>query len=319
MEKIKSITLLLLNAIVLSIILGKLFIPILKKMYIGQNIREEGPKEHYKKSGTPTMGGIIILLTIIILSIIYLPKDLKLLIIIIGSLGFGFVGFIDDFLKLVMKRSLGLSAKGKLLLQFAISFIVIYLLKKELGVDYDKVILPFSKNTIHLGYSIFIIYPFIMLGTVNAVNLTDGLDGLVSTVTLPVLGFLLVASNHDLSTSGIVIITFGALLGFLVFNSNKASVFMGDTGSMLLGGLITTIALMYNMALFIPIFGFIYLIEALSVIIQVISYKTRNKKRVFLMSPIHHHYELKGYNEQKIVTAFSVISVICCLIATNLL
>ncbi|MDO5718005.1 MAG: phospho-N-acetylmuramoyl-pentapeptide-transferase [Tissierellia bacterium] len=313
--EIKYISIILFLSTIFAIIIGKIFIPILKKRHIGQNIRDDGPKSHLAKQGTPTMGGIIIAITLIA-GIIALSKfDLPLGIVLLCTFGFGAVGFIDDFMKLIMRRSLGLNAKQKIVLQVLISAIVVFLYKRYSLESFSYLKVPFIGKNIDIGAFIYILIPFVLIGTVNAVNLTDGLDGLVSSVTIPVLPFLLIVSAGVESVQGFVIVLMGSVLGFLVFNSNKASVFMGDTGSMTIGGAIAGLALVTNTVFFLPIFGLIYVIEAGSVIIQVISYKTRNKKRVFLMSPIHHHYELKGYNEQKIVTSFSIISLLAVLVA----
>lgn len=317
---INNIAQTILLSIATSIILGRFIIPILRKQHIGQNIRDDGPQSHLTKQGTPTMGGVIIGLTIIIGVIIARKFDLPLLIVLISTFCFGAVGFIDDFLGLILKRSMGLDAKQKILLQIVFSIIMMVLLKRYNPTGFSIIRVPFIDYDLDLGLFAYIYFPFLLIGTVNAVNLTDGLDGLLSSVTVPILPFLfLVAARTGMaSIQSFILVLLGAILGFLVFNSNKASVFMGDTGSMTIGGAIAGLAIITNTTLFLPIFGIIYVIEAGSVIIQVISYKTRNKKRVFLMSPIHHHYELKGYNEQKIVTAFTIVSTIAVLFSTVL-
>ena len=312
---IKNMAIIVLMSTLGSILIGRFIIPIQRNKHIGQHIRDDGPQSHLSKQGTPTMGGVIIGLTLIIGTIVLRKFDGALLIVLFSTFSFGAVGFIDDFLKLVMKRSLGLTAKQKIVLQIIFSIILIYLIKNFDERLFAEIRIPFTDKNLKLGILAYLYFPFLLLGTVNAVNLTDGLDGLVSSVTVPVLGFLLLASIGIQSISGFVLVMLGAIFGFLVYNSNKASVFMGDTGSMTIGGAIAGLAIATNTTLFLPIFGIIYVIEAASVIIQVISYKTRNKKRVFLMSPIHHHYELKGYNEQKIVTAFTIVSTIAVLIS----
>ena len=234
-------------------------------------------------------------------------------------LGFTFIGFLDDFFKLVMKRSLGLTEIQKLIIQFVISIVVIIFIELVVGTDLTYQLVPFVKNPVHFGWIIYPIVIFVMIGTANATNLTDGLDGLSSSVSIPVfLGLAVISSSRYPSVGVFSLVFMASLMGFVLFNSYPARVFMGDTGSMALGGAIATICILNGMIFYLPIIGGIYVIEALSVIIQVVSYKTRNKKRVFLMSPIHHHYELKGYKEPQIVTAFAVISGILSIIAVNL-
>lgn len=312
--KIEAITLLF--SILISIGLGKVIIPVLKNKHIGQNIRDDGPKSHLTKAGTPTMGGVIIGLVLILGIILRFKFDLPLIIVALSTFSFGVVGFIDDYTKLIMKRSLGLTEKQKIIAQIIFSVFIVILLKRYLGESFSVLKVPFTTKSIDIGIFAYFLYPFVLIGTVNAVNLTDGLDGLVSSVTIPILPLIFILTPISLiSVRSFIIVLLGSILGFLVYNSNKASVFMGDTGSMILGGAIAGLALVTNTVLFLPIYGFVYVMEAGSVIIQVTSYKTRNKKRVFLMSPIHHHFELKGNNEQKIVTGFSVLSTICALIA----
>lgn len=317
---------LLLLSILISAVLGKIIIPVLKKQKVGQNIRDDGPESHLKKQGTPTMGGIIIALTVLIGFLILFLSGfissvsdsklrLKIGFVLLSAFGFGGIGFVDDFMMLVMKRSMGLDEKQKIVMQFALSIILVYMLKQIYPETFSIFKIPFINKSVNLGISSYLIYFLLFLGTVNAVNLTDGLDGLLSSVTIPVLLLMVLISRQDLLVISFAIVLLGAILGFLFYNSNKASVFMGDTGSMFIGGAIAAMALLTETSLYLPIYGVIYVIEAGSVIIQVISYKTRNKKRVFLMSPIHHHYELKGFNEQKIVTAFANVSLMASLIA----
>lgn len=300
-------------SIIATIILGYAILPILKNMKVGQNIRKEGPKSHYQKAGTPTMGGVIFLIAALLMTLIFVPFNIVSAILILSTLGFGIVGFIDDFRKLVLKQSEGLKPKEKIILQFTLAILI-----SILAYNYDKesvtsLVIPFSNYNLNVGILGFPILVFIIVGTTNAVNLTDGLDGLASSVSLPVFLTLFLLATTDASRIFSVIM-FGVLLGFLFFNSNPASVFMGDTGSMAIGGAVVALAIVEKIPIYLIIFGGIYVIETLSVIIQVISYKKRNKKRVFLMTPIHHHFELKGYKEPKIVTAFSIVSVLFCLI-----
>lgn len=299
----------------ITLLLGPLLIPILRKLKVGQSIRKEGPKTHYKKSGTPTMGGIIILTALLITTITsgLLNKDMIVLLLV--TIGFGFIGFIDDFIKVVLKRSLGLRAYQKLIGQIILA-VLLAIYQSNTSVLETKLIVPFLDNVyLDLG-SLYI--PFIVvvvLGTVNAVNFTDGLDGLASGVSLIVFSFFsLISLNIGMDSIAIFSAALaGACLGFLRHNSYPAKVFMGDTGSMALGGAVSAIAVLLNLPLIIPIVGGIYFAEIVSVMIQVTSYKL-TKKRVFLMTPIHHHYEQKGWKETKVVIVFWIITVILCLI-----
>lgn len=296
-------------AVLLTIVGTKFFIPVLRDRKIGQPIREEGNKEHYAKAGTPTMGGLVFTLVFVVLTIVFAGFKAKSLIVVFSCLGFALIGFIDDYEKVAKKQNLGLTEKQKLILQFAVALVVVllaYIFTKE---DYNSLYFPFFKNHLNISYLAIPVFLFIIVGTVNAVNLTDGLDGLVSSVSIPVfIGIFVISrdSNPELAKSALIFA--GALLGFLVFNSNPASVFMGDTGSMAIGGAVAAMMLLLNRPIYLVFIGGVYMMEALSVIIQVVSYKTRNKKRVFLMSPIHHHFELKGNKETKIVAGFMVLS-----------
>lgn len=313
MDSYKVIVGIILVSFISSLILGNFMIPQLKKKHIGQNIRQEGPKSHYDKAGTPTMGGVMIIIVAIILSIIFIPFNSKSLVLLLSTVGFGLIGFIDDFRKLVMKRSLGLNAKQKIVLQVVLSFIVCLITYIENPELVTKLRIPFSNGYWHVGYFGFIILMFIMIGTVNAVNLTDGLDGLVSSVSIPVfMTFILISIGIEDKIFASILL--GSIMAFLVYNSNPASVFMGDTGSMAIGGAVSALAINMGNSIFLIILGGVYMFEALSVIIQVISYKTRNGKRIFLMSPIHHHFELKGYKEPKIVTSFAIVSALLSLV-----
>ncbi|WP_313962099.1 phospho-N-acetylmuramoyl-pentapeptide-transferase [uncultured Parvimonas sp.] len=303
----------------LTVIIAKYSIPYLRKFKLGQNIRDDGPQSHLSKAGTPTMGGVFFVVAIILTTFCLGNFSREVFSVLIGMLGFTFIGFLDDFFKLVMKRSLGLTEIQKLIIQFVISIVVIIFIELVVGTDLTYQLVPFVKNPVHFGWIIYPIVIFVMIGTANATNLTDGLDGLSSSVSIPVfLGLAVISSSRYPSVGVFSLVFMASLMGFVLFNSYPAKVFMGDTGSMALGGAIATICILNGMIFYLPIIGGIYVIEALSVIIQVVSYKTRNKKRVFLMSPIHHHYELKGYKEPQIVTAFAVISGILSIIAVNL-
>lgn len=309
----KDTILIILISLILTLILGKIIIPILKNSHIGQNIRQEGPKSHYDKAGTPTMGGIIFLISALVLTLIFVPFSMKTFILLLATFGFGSIGFVDDFRKLVLKRSLGLTAKQKIILQVALSFVIAVLCFIFQNDTITKLWIPFTDFRLNVSILGIPIMMFIMIGTSNAVNLTDGLDGLSTQVSIPVfITFIILAQNVENKLFASIML--GAVIGFLFYNSNPASVFMGDTGSMAIGGAVVALAINEGMTLFLVILGGVYVAESLSVIIQVASYKFRNKKRIFLMTPIHHHYELKGYKEPKIVTGFTIVSVILSLI-----
>ena len=304
----------LIISFLITLLLGPIVIPLFKKLNVGQSIREEGP-DHQSKSGTPTMGGLLIIISLIItvFSSGIVTEDTYLL--IIGTLVFGFIGFVDDYIKVVMRRNLGLKAYQKLLGQiiFAVILAIYQSNTSELG---TKVIVPFLEgNYLDLGILYVPFITFVVVGTVNSVNLTDGLDGLASGVTLIVMSFFsIVALKWGFGSISLFATALaGACLGFLIHNAYPAKVFMGDTGSMALGGAVASLAVLLNIPLILPIVGGIYFIEALSVIIQVLSFKLTGK-RVFLMSPLHHHFEYKGWKETKIVAVFWFATVILCLI-----
>lgn len=298
----------------ISVLLSPIMIPFLKKLKFGQFVRDDGPESHLKKSGTPTMGGLIILCSIVITSLLYIKSNPKILPVLFVTLGFGLVGFLDDYIKVVMKRSMGLRAWQKMIGQFLITAVFAYYLANytELG---TSVIVPFTHGyEWDLG---FWFYPFLfvaVIGTVNGTNFTDGLDGLLSSITvLTATFFTVVAIGTASGLEPVTCATVGALLGFLVYNVYPAKVFMGDTGSLALGGLIASTAFMLKMPIFIVIIGFIYFLEVVSVIIQVLYFK-KTGKRVFKMAPIHHHFELSGWPETKVVAIFAIITTILCLI-----
>lgn len=299
----------------ITIILGPILIPLLRKLKIGQNVREEGPKTHLKKSGTPTMGGVIMLIALIITTFTSGMMNRDMYVLLLSTLGFGLIGFIDDYIKVAKKRSLGLKPYQKLIGQIILATILaVY--QSHTSVLGTKILIPFAANKyLDLGAFYVPFIAFVVVGTVNSVNLTDGLDGLASGVTLIVLSFFgLVALNWGMTSTSIFAAAMaGACLGFLVYNSYPARVFMGDTGSLALGGAVSALAILLNLPLVIPIAGGIYFIEALSVIIQVISYKLTGK-RVFLMAPLHHHFEQKGWPETRVVAVFWIATVILCLI-----
>jgi phospho-N-acetylmuramoyl-pentapeptide-transferase len=294
--------------------LGPIIIPILQKLKAGQSIRDEGPESHYSKAGTPTIGGIIMIAAILITTLTSGRLNRDLYIILFSTLGFGLIGFIDDFIKVVLKRNLGLKAYQKLIGQIIIAIgIAIY--QSRISIFETQVLIPFLNSYIDLGVLYIPFIVFVVVATTNSVNLTDGLDGLAAGVTLIVSSFFsLVALNWGYPSIAVFsgALT-GACLGFLRFNAHPAKVFMGDTGSMALGGAIASIAILMNLTLFIPIVGGIYFAEALSVILQVIFFKLTGK-RIFKMSPLHHHFELKGWKETKVVIVFWSVTLLLCIV-----
>lgn len=299
---------------VLGVILCPIVIPILHKMKYGQTEREDGPESHLKKQGTPTMGGIVILAAFVLASFFFLKGNYDGLAVVLVTVGYGVIGFIDDYIKVVKKRSLGLKPMQKIIGQMVITLLFIwYIYHSGIGTE---ILIPFTSGmTLQLGY---VYIPFLivtMLGTVNGVNLTDGLDGLAGGVTLIVAVFFMLAAWGANSTivpiCGAVM---GALLAFLIFNAYPAKVFMGDTGSLALGGFVASAAFLLKMPIFIVIVGFIYLLESVSVMIQVLYFKKTGGKRFFKMAPIHHHFELCGWSETKVVTVFYITTAMLCLI-----
>ena len=300
----------------LSVMMGPVIIPILRKLKMGQTERVDGVQSHLKKAGTPTMGGVIILLSVVITSVFYIKDYPKIIPILFVTLGFGLIGFLDDYLKVVMKRSDGLFPKQKMALQIVVTAVFAFYLVKFTDVSLTMLI-PFSGGYyLDIGWFAIPLLFFAVIGTVNGVNFTDGLDGLASSVTVLVATFFTVVAIG--TKSGIEPITcavVGALLGFLLFNVYPASVFMGDTGSLALGGFVASTAYMLQMPVFIVIVGLIYLIEVLSVMIQVTYFKKTGGKRIFKMAPIHHHFELCGWSETRVVAVFSIATALLCLIA----
>lgn len=303
-------------AFVISAILCPIVIPFLHKLKFGQQVRDDGPQAHLKKQGTPTMGGLVILSSIIITSLLYLKDYPKIIPVLFVTAGFGVIGFLDDYIKIVMKRSEGLNPGQKLVGQIIITGIFAYYIitSDEIGTG---MIIPFTGKVLEMPVWLFVpaIF-FIVLGTDNGVNFTDGLDGLCTSVTILVATFFtIVAIGENSGISPITGAVVGSLLGFLLFNVYPARVFMGDTGSLALGGFVASSAFMMQMPLFIAVVGLIYLVEVLSVIIQVTYFKKSGGKRVFKMAPIHHHFELCGWSETRVVAVFSIITAILCLVA----
>ena len=299
----------------LSLLMGPVVIPFLRKLKMGQTERVEGVQSHLKKAGTPTMGGVIILGSVLLTSVFYIKEYPKIIPVLFVTLGFGLIGFLDDYLKVVMKRSDGLFPKQKMALQIVVTAVFAYYLVKVTNVPMTLLI-PFSSGKyLDIGWLSIPLLFVVVIGTVNGVNFTDGLDGLASSVTVLVATFFTVVAVG--TRSGIEPVTcavVGALLGFLLFNVYPASVFMGDTGSLALGGFVASTAYMLQMPLFIVIVGLIYVIEVLSVMIQVTYFKKTGGKRIFKMAPIHHHFELCGWSETRVVAVFAVATAILCLI-----
>lgn len=306
-----------LMSMAVTLVTGPVFIPWLHRLKFGQQILEDGPVWHQKKSGTPTMGGLMFILGVAVSCAvaIIIKRDIKLLIMLVIALGYGAIGFVDDYVKVVKKRNLGLTAIQKFALQAILSVIYVLVLDFTGNLETD-IIIPFSDVTLHMPVWLYVVFIlFVVCGTVNAVNLTDGIDGLAASITVVVSLFLALAGHFfSSSASYLSLAVAGGCIGFLCFNKYPASVFMGDTGSLFLGGAISVAAVGMRMPLILVIVGFVYLFETLSVILQVASFKLTGK-RIFKMSPIHHHFEMCGWNEKKIVTVFSLVSLLLCVIA----
>ncbi|EGS9998135.1 phospho-N-acetylmuramoyl-pentapeptide-transferase [Clostridium perfringens] len=299
---------------IVASILGPIIIPLLHKLKFGQNIRQEGPKSHLKKAGTPTIGGLIFIFATIITMFIMVgnPTD-EAMIALYSFVGFGFVGFLDDLLKIIKKKNEGLTSGQKMILLLIVSGFLTWYAYKYIGTSIN---IPFLNGQINLGLFYIPFVMFYFAGVTNAVNLTDGLDGLATSVTVLVTTFLGIISYNlgHISLAIFCVALAGALLAFLRFNAFPARVFMGDTGSLALGGAVAMVALILKMPLILVLIGIIYVIETLSVILQVASFKLTGK-RIFKMAPIHHHFEQLGWSETKIVSVFSIITVVFCFIA----
>lgn len=302
-------------AFAISALLGPIVIPFLRRLKVGQTERKE-LESHLKKNGTPTMGGIMILASIVITSLFYVKDYPKIVPILFMTVGFGVIGFLDDYLKVVLRRSDGLLAWQKMILQIIVTGVFAVYMVKYSGISLTMLI-PFSGGKyLDLGWLAVPVLFFAVVGTVNGTNFTDGLDGLASSVTVMVATFFsVVAIGTNAGIAPVTCAVVGALLGFLLFNVYPASVFMGDTGSLALGGFVVSTAYMMQMPLFILIVGLIYLVEVLSVIIQVTYFKTTGGKRIFRMAPIHHHFELGGWSETRVVAVFSITTALLCMIA----
>ena len=306
----------LILSIFIATVIGRRIIDRLQKMQVGEIVRDLDLEGQMKKTGTPTMGGIIILIAVVITSLIYVKDYPKIIPVLFLTVAFGLIGFLDDYLKVVLKRSDGLLPMQKMALQIVVTAVFAFYLVRVADIPLTMLV-PFSGGYyLDLGWLAVPVLFFAVIGTVNGTNFTDGLDGLASSVTVLVATFFTVVAIG--TKSGIEPVTCavaGALLGFLLFNVYPASVFMGDTGSLALGGFVAGTAYMLQMPLFIIIVGFIYLVEVASVIIQVTYFKATHGKRIFKMAPIHHHFELCGWSETRVVAVFSIVTALLCLVA----
>ena len=305
------------TAFIVCALVGPVLIPYLHKLKFGQSIRECGPASHMKKSGTPTMGGLMMLAALII-ALLWGQFTPHVIIALVLTVGHAVIGFIDDYIKVVMKRNLGLTAKQKFLLQFILAGAYVYF--AETHIHNTELWVPFVNMTIDLGWGYYVLAFLLLVGTTNAVNLTDGLDGLVSFVSLPVtMVFAFIAYMQGmLDLCGFSLGLTGACLGFLLFNRHPAQVFMGDTGSLALGGAVAAMALLTHTELLLVIVGGIYVAEALSVIIQVTYFRFSGGKRIFRMAPLHHHFELGGWKEVKVVRMFTFVSCVLSILGLSL-
>lgn len=299
----------------ISACLGPVVIPLLRRLKFGQTVRDDGPKSHLKKSGTPTMGGLIILAGIVLTSLFYVKDYPGIIPILFVTVGFGIIGFLDDYIKIILHRSEGLTPGQKMLGQILVTGVFIFYYYQLTGGDMEMLIPFWPEHYLHLGWLAVPVAFLAIIGTVNGANFTDGLDGLASSVTVLIATFFTVVAVG--TKSGIHPITcavVGSLMGFLLFNVYPASVFMGDTGSLALGGFVASTAYMLKMPMFILIVALIYWVEILSVMIQVTYFKLTGGKRIFRMAPIHHHFELGGWSETRVVAVFSIVTAILCLI-----
>lgn len=307
------------GAYVLTLIMGRVLLPVLRALKAGQSIRDVGPTWHNYKSGTPMMGGLFFILSAVICLVcnIGFMKDYSVFYTLLLTLCFGAVGFMDDFFKMKKKQNMGLSSLQKALLQMAVSALYLYIMYRQGAMNCDLYI-PFVNVTIPVHPIVYIFFAmFVMVGCDNAVNLNDGVDGLCASVTLPVMVFFaavaFLSGKVELALLPAALV--GGLLAYLVYNFHPAQVFMGDTGSLFLGGVVCALAFALDMPLILILVGFVYIVETLSVILQVGYFKLTHGKRIFKMAPIHHHYEMCGWSEEKIVFVFAGVSALMCLIA----
>lgn len=307
---------------IITAIVGKLLIPALRALKAGQSIKEIGPTWHMSKQGTPTMGGIMFIAGVLVAVLIggwdnMLAGNFTHLYIFLFALVFGIIGFIDDYQKVVHHRNTGLTASQKFLLQLAAA-IAFLCLMRYIGVLTPNLYIPFFQTHIVLPWVVYLIFAaFVIVGTVNAVNITDGVDGLASTVTLPVGAFFVLVAVlwADWSVGIFAAALFGGLGGFLLYNHHPAQVFMGDTGSLFLGGAVAAMAFACDMPLVLILVGFVYFCETMSDIIQVGYFKLTHGKRIFKMAPLHHHFEMCGWSEKKVVAVFGAVSLLFCILA----
>ena len=306
-------------SLVLTGIIGYVLLPILRALKAGQSIREIGPTWHNVKAGTPMMGGLMFVLSAIVCTLCNIPfmEDYSAIFALLVGLCFGFIGFLDDYTKLVKKRNLGLTSLQKALLQMAVSALYLYVLYRQ-GVMTCDLYIPFVNVSVSLHPALYIFFAmFVMVGCDNAVNLTDGVDGLCGSVTIPVMVFFAAAAvamgRYDIAVIPAALV--GGLIAYLFYNWHPAKVFMGDTGSLFLGGMVCALAFALDMPLILVLVGIIYIIETLSVILQVGYFKLTHGKRLFKMSPIHHHFEMCGWKEEKIVISFTLVSAVMCVLA----
>ena len=300
-------------AFIMELILCPILIPLLSRLKFGQYIREEGPQSHQKKAGTPTMGGIAILLSLTIGCVFFAGKYPKVLPVLLVTWGSGLIGLIDDFIKVVMKHNEGLRPLQKFALQILVGACFAFYLYKS-GVSTALTFHIFGGAQLELGWFFYVFVVFAMVAVTNGTNFTDGLDGLASSVTVIVAAFFaVVAWGMNSDAMPVATAAAGSLLGFLLFNTYPAKVFMGDTGSLALGGFVTAIAFVLEIPLILIVVGFVYVAEVLSVIIQVGYFKLTHGKRIFRMAPLHHHFEMGGWPETKVVAVFSIVTAILCL------
>lgn len=300
----------------ITVILGPRVIPFLHKLKFGQTVRDEGPESHKAKTGTPTMGGLIFLAGVLVSSLVFVGRFPAMIPVIVLTFGFALVGFLDDYIKVVKKRSMGLRAWQKMSLQILITGLFVFYITKFLGLSLAMKV-PFVEGLyLDLGWFNIPLAFFVVIGTDTGSNFTDGVDGLASSVTAVMAAFFAMASiMYDGGVTPVTMAFIGGLLGFLVFNAHPAKVFMGDTGALALGGFVAAVAYIMQLQLFLVIIGIIYVIEVLSVMIQVSYFKLTHGKRVFRMAPIHHHFELGGWSETKVVAVFTIVTALACFLA----
>ncbi|MBO6264389.1 MAG: phospho-N-acetylmuramoyl-pentapeptide-transferase [Acidaminococcaceae bacterium] len=310
----------MLTSLAVCAALGPVMIPALHKLKFGQSIRDVGPASHMKKSGTPTMGDIMMLVGLLVAMVVWNRFTPLVIIAFVLTFGHALIGFLDDYIKVVMKRNLGLMVKQKLALQIAIALAYVFYVEQHVGAEGTALWIPGTSITVQAGWLYYGLAMLLLVGTTNAVNLTDGLDGLVSSVSVPVfLTYAFIAwqaGEGDLCLFAMAAL--GSCLGFLIWNRHPAKVFMGDTGSLALGGAVAALALLTHTEILLGVVGGVYVLETLSVIIQVTYFKRTGGKRVFRMTPVHHHFELGGWKETKVVTVFTAASTVFCLLGLAL-